>query len=462
MYLEYERNRLLEKFDERTIFLKCFYQQKHWIESVLNHQNDKIIKNNFSPAFYDIITLCKMILDDQNAIQKQIVKDINESSVKDNNCLHLYFLELSRQNSIDKFLNEHSEANLELDMSKNHIMTQLLSIGIPFTMEKYDLILKILNFNYENNLMQLEKLSPKTNHVYTHKTEMQLFNEYMLVKLYLMKIFQKDCSQESSEIYMNHIRSLLKTINDGRILYQILQTVLYLIFIRYEHVRKTRLRQRSMESFNSSNPANISNSTNISDVYIDSFNNQGFICSKETLEIILNSMRLFLMSLDITEAYKNCDDTLKGKFAKLLKNVDVGLWKLSVIEKNEHKKTVDINRYDEWLLIHDDTLKSIIITESDEEIYNSGNKPTRKKLRKRSKTSVSEKSCEKDSRDKDNESMYPAENSQHSAYNVINLENKRGENFIAKMLMNPVSLVSMCIKNNDDKNAVKIIRVSIL
>ncbi|CAG9805284.1 unnamed protein product [Chironomus riparius] len=458
LYLEYEKSRLLEKFDERSIFLKCHYQQKHWIESVLNNQHDDVIKNKFSPAFYEIITLCKMILDDQNVLNKQIVKDINVSSVMGNNYLHLCFLELSRQNTILQFLNEHSEINAALDNTKNHIMTQLLKLETPFVMENYDLILKLLNFNYENNLMQLEKLNP-TNHAYTHKTEMQLFNEYMLIKLYLLKILKKDCSQETSEICMNHIRGLLKTINDGSILYQILQTVFYLIFTRYEHIRKTRLKQRSVDSFNSSSPATVFNSTDVSNVFIDSFNNQGFICSKETLEIVLNSMRLFLMSLDITEAYKNCDEALKAKFTKLLRNVDIGLWKLSVIVKNDDKKEVELEKSDEWLIIHDETLKSIIIAESDEEKIDSSRKPPRKKLRKRSKMSdTSDKSHEKDSRDKDIESLYAAENSQHSAINLIVLENRKFENFIAKMLMSPESLVALCIKNNDDENAFKIIK----
>lgn len=339
-YLDYEKSRISERSSQKSMFQKCYYQRKHWLEIILHTDNNNAMREAFNDNLFNHIALYKLILqlDKSNFFENpSLVTTFNEinSSVIENDILSLSVVELNRQKLIAKFM-PHSIG--VIDTSKSHIMTQLQSHSlVSFKIENYEQIFNLLKNNHEMNLIQREKLEGTA--CANSKTEMQLFNEYMVVKMYLNNIIQGNSSQDSFDNNLSHIRVLLKTINDGNVLFNILKTVFTLIFLRYEHVRKTRIKKKGSEPLiSSSSTHNNSHSTEISDnVFIDSQNSvyvNGFVCGKENLEAILNSMRLFLMSLDITEAYKNSDVRLREQFSAMLKSVDNALWRLQLIQED--------------------------------------------------------------------------------------------------------------------------------
>lgn len=381
---------------------------------------------------------------------------INASVIENNHILNLCMDELSRQEMIAQFMKSHS--NSVIDMSKVNLLSQLLT-AIPnnFKMENYEKILNLLQRNHELNLIQRHKFN--SSEMIQQRTEIQLFNEYMIIKMYLANIIHP--TNESIDVSLNHIRCMLKTINDGNVLFQLLQTVFTLIFLRYEHIRKTKFKKRGSDANSGSVSAqNNSHSTEISDsVFLDCTHN-GFICDKANLEAILNSMRLFLMSLDVTEAYKNSDTSLREKFSFMLKSVDNALWRLRIIAENSIENSVE-KKYSssEWLTFHEDDEEIISKMTSDEEKEMPKRKVIRKKVKRRSR--VLTKSNDENDEDSDNNYHFITESThtEVSENRIKSLEmHKKCESIIPKVLMKPESLVALCLINNDSKTAEKIIQ----
>lgn len=108
-YLEYEHSRLLETFSQKSLFLKCYYQRKHWLESVLHDENDEALRRDLNKNLYNHIALFRLILklDMSNFFENpSLVSDLEaiDSSVIENDILSLSIVELSRQKLIAKFI----------------------------------------------------------------------------------------------------------------------------------------------------------------------------------------------------------------------------------------------------------------------------------------------------------------------------------------------------------------------
>lgn len=456
--MEYERERLLQKsISQKFLFLKCFYQRKHWIESILNADNDNLIKELINEDLYNHIALYRLILkmDKSNFIDDHTLSDefMQINVIEGNEVLSLCMNELTRQHTIAQFIKVHSFNNAAIDMSKSFILTQLLS-AIPsyFKMENYEKMLKLLNQNHTLNELQ--------GRSFHHKTEMQLFNEYMVVKIYLSHILKMpNSSCESIDASLNNIRSVLKTINDGNVLLQVLKTVFTLIFIRCEHIRKTKFKKRGSESHSGSFLGqNNSHSTEISDnVFIDVHHN-GFLCDKECLEAILNSLRLFLMSLDVTEAYKNSDTRLREEFSAMLKSVDNALWRLRIVTENTSSNPTKKYSAREWLAFYEHENATKMTSDEDSQVPK--RKVTRKRLKRRSR--VMTKSSDENDEDSENNYHFITESThtELSENRIKHLEaHKKCESIIPKLIMKPESLVALCMIHKDEGNMERVIKV---
>lgn len=449
---------MLERFGQKSIFLKCYYQRKHWLESVMHAENDDAIREAFNENLYNYIVLYRLILkmDKLNFFEMpSLERDLNQinSSVIEKDILGLSIVELSRQKLIAEFMRE-THSNGMLDMSKSHLMTQLLGCNFNLKMENYEGIFNLLKSNHEMNLLQRSKISGHVPEI--TKTEMQLFNEYMIIKMYLMNIIQGH--SESFDQHLNHIRTLLKTINDGNVLFNLLQTVFTLIFLRYEHVRKTKIKKKGSEpALSSSLGHNNSLSTEVSDNFFIDAQNNGFVCGKENLEAILNSMRLFLMSLDITEAYKNSNAKLREQFSAMLKSVDSALWRIRLIEQEELPSPKKVYSSYPWLEFHTSNQENT--NTSDDENKLPKRKVHRKKPKKRSR--IFTRSSDDNDEDSENNGHHITESlTENSENRVKSLEvQKKIESIIPKVLMKPESLVALNMIKKDNESVDKIIKV---
>lgn len=203
------------------------------MESIMHVDNDRIIREALHENLYTHIVILRLILNMDKS--SKFFNDLNEidTSLVKTDVLNLSVIELLRLNMIAKFLQETHSKRASLDVSKSYLITQLPQI---FKMDYYEETFNLLNNNHNMNLMQRQNIQGIVN--LNTKTEMQLFNEYMIVRMYLSNIFRENSG--SVDGHLSHIRCLLKTINDGNVLFRLLQTVFTLVFLRFDHVRKTK------------------------------------------------------------------------------------------------------------------------------------------------------------------------------------------------------------------------------
>lgn len=223
--------------------------------------------------------------------------------------------------------------------------------------------------------------------------------------------------------------------------------------------------KKEANEFLSSSPLgqNNSYSTEISDnIFIDLQHNGFVIIDKENLEVVLNSMRLFLMSLDVTEAYKNCDGKLKEQFSTMIKSVDNALWRLQFVNNDPplaaKKNYSSFQWIDFYTSVNQDSAQKLSSDEERNSTHVVKRKMHRRKIKKRSSRVLTRSSDDND------------EGSENNIYNPMtesfteNSENRiksfeKIESILSKVLMKPESLVALCLVKKDFKSVEEIIKV---
>lgn len=467
-YIDYERKQTVGKCRTKSLFLRTCYEKIHWIGALLDDKNDGAIKS-LDHKVYHHLRLYRLILKmgnceyDNNSWCSEL-EETDSSVVQAESALELCYDEIKRQKIIFEFLatHEHFGKFDEKMLLKHHVMSSLLSLQVDFSMQNYEAIKKLLQMNNRSQNHQIT-ITGKTWK--SHSNEVDLFNEYMIVKLYLTMIQSDEVSQETIDANLQHIRGLLKTITDGKVLFRLMQNVFTLIFLRFEHIRKTKRKRKNSEiqsgSFSNQNNSQVTDT--VSDTTVETLLH-GFVCLRETLKVILNSMRLFLMSFDKSPVYKASHDDLKVKFGVLLKNVDNSLWRLRIIENDGGKKEKTQQSVKEWIRLHDVKTSNVTLEVTSDEENLVPKRTHRKKLKKRAKLAV-----KTDDNDEASDDLieYVAtqssvtENSEHRTQSRSTESQRRVRSIIPKVLMNPESLIAMCLLKDDHENVQKLIQVSL-
>lgn len=457
-YMNYERQQNIEKCRTKPLFLRTCYEKVHWIETVLDAKNDEAI-SLCHPEVYHHLRLARLILNINKKSYKESVwwaelEGIDGEFLEPESAMSLCHVELLRQMNISKFLLPICSFNDQV-FHKNLLFNQFLTLQIDFSIESYEKIRILLALNHQHNQQQFTMIQ---NPQILPRTEVDLLNEYMIVKLYLNILQSPEPTQQFLDSHLQHIRVLLKAINDGNVLFQLLQIVFTLLFLRFEHIRKTKRRRKNSEAQSGSFSMH-NNSTDVSDTTVDTLQN-GFVCLKTSLKSVLNSIRLFLMGLEQMEVYETCDEELKEKFGRFLGNVDNALWRLQIVESEIVEKSKSERSVKEWIEFYEQ--KAAIEVTSDEEKNSPKKKVNRKKLKKRPKNVVN-------SDDNDEASDDPVEyqlvtetsldNSEVRTQSRSTESQRRLRSVISKVIMSPESLVAMCMLNGDEKNVQKVIKV---
>lgn len=470
-YMDYERQQLSGKCQTKSLFLRTCYDKVHWIGTLLEGGNDDAIRA-LNHKVYHHLRLFRLILKlgsysyDDTSWHSDL-DAIDATVVESESALELCLIELTRQKHVFKFLNSHHHVG-HFDnkmLVNNNIMNNLLALQVDFSSVNYGEVRKLLELNLELNERQLQisLISPEVS-----RTEVELLKEYMIIKLYLNLIQSNDATQERIEEQLQQIRILIKTINDGKILFQLMQNIFTLVFLRFEHIRKTKRKRKNSEIQSGSfSNHNNSQTTDVSDTTVDTLLT-GFVCLRTSLKAILNSMRLFLMALDQREVYRVCDDALKEKFVKMLKDVDNTLWRLQMIDSEGQKKLKSIQSVKEWIKHYDtDNVKAfkvqLEITSEDEQKMPK-KKVYRKKLRKRLKIAPQTDGNDEASDDPIEFQLATetslTENSENRTQSRSTESQRRVRSIVSKLLIDPESLVTICLLKNDDENVQKVIQVS--
>lgn len=457
----------------KSLFLQTCSEKVHWIGTLLDVKNEIAI-SSLNHKVYQHLKLFRLIIKlgswsyaDSATSWCSDLESIDGKTLQSGSSLELCYLELTRQQRILEYLDQNVECLDERFVTKSHLLQHLLNLQVDATTENFNSIEALLQMNHDLNDQQFKVFGSSSKY---NGMEVQLFREYMIVKLYVSLIQSTDISQETIDRHLRLIQKLLKTIKNGERLHSVMQNVFTLIFLRFEHIRKTKRKRKSSEilSGSFSNPNN-SHTTDVSDGTADTLLN-GFVCLKPSLVAVLNSFRMFLMKLDQLEVYQSCDDEQKRKFASLLRTVDNTLWRMEIVETEREKKTATGQSVKEWLSLHGSSFGSKThnaLTEinSDEENKLSKKKVNRKKLKKRPKLATQTDENDEAS-DEPIEFQLVTETSmtEHSESRTQSRSTesqRRVRSIISKMLVNPDSLVAMCVLKNDSEGIKKVIEVSL-
>lgn len=472
-YMNYERQQIIEKCQMKAMFLRACCEKVHWIGTLLKAENDDAICS-MNHKVYHHLKFFRLILNMGNVnyyetLWRSELDSIDASVIQSESVLDLCYGELQRLKHIFDFeASHHHDGTFDDKMLvKNHILNNLLSFQIDVSIQNYEAIRDLLKVNEEINEHQL-KISHEPS--YKKRTEVDLLNEYMIIKLYLNIVQSNDATHEMIDEQLTFIRMLLIAINDGNLLFRLMQNVYTLVFLRFEHIRKTK-RKRKNSEMQSGSISNQNNSltTDVSDTTVETLQS-GFVCLKTSLKAILNSMRLFLIKLDQLEFYQTCDIELKLKFARILKSVNNTLWRLTIIENESQKKVRSTQSIKEWIKMHDhDDYNAKVATSnlevtSDDEKNPPKKKVYRKKLKKRPKVAM--KSDENDEASDDPVEFQLVtetsltENSEHRTQSRSIESQRRVRSIISRLVMDPESLVTVCMLRDDHESVEKVIQVS--
>ncbi|CAO1392357.1 unnamed protein product [Diamesa hyperborea] len=483
-YFEYEREKTIENFKLKSLLLQVFQNKKHWFLSMIN--TDAVnIKKYLNNHLCQHINLFKMITYSGHCVSvdswlhfiNKCSSEIEiDSEVIRNDVLKLCLLEIKKRQNVFNFLNKNSNYELidENALGKKTIMTHLLDY-VNFRADNYDSIKFILQHNQELTDKQLEIYNTVDGNKQI-KSESQLLNEYLFVKLHLDLILmtnEDNVDEELIEDSLSRIRTLYRSFENAEKLYELIEKSLLLVFMRYEHVRKTKCDSNdSNKTLNS--PSTFSNlsqtNTEISDGEIlKEFKLQsGFICCQKSIELILNSMSTFLMSNLHTDLFRNSNEDLKQKFRQLLNTVENTLWRLKIVTKGigdpEDEDSNTFLKLSNLLKVHKnyDPINSNSSEKNSDDDKKLPKKATLRRRKKRPKSKVSE--------DNDEESGSPSEychTSDTTAASIetlnVNVESftethKKSKSIIPSLLMSPENLIRTCLIKNDNRNIDKLIK----
>lgn len=465
--MDYERQQVIRKCQMKSLFLRTCYEKVHWVETLLDPANDDAI-SLLNHEVYQHLRIFRLILNkeiresDVNFCWTEL-EAINANAFQPESSLELCYIELQRQKLISQFLSCHLHVGGfdEKMLSGNNIMNNLLCLQVDFSINNYEEIRNLLQANHELVQQQRDILGEPQDH---QRTEIDLLNEYMIMKLYLNLIQSNEPSPEVVETNLHHIRILMKTVNDGKALFQLLRNIFTLIFLRFEHIRKTKRKRKNSEmqsGFNSNQ--NNSHTTDVSDATADNLQS-GFVCLKTSLKAIVNSMRLFLMNMEV---YHSCNDDLKNKFDAMIEDVDDTLWRLQIIDNEARKREELVHSVKDWILATDLKISNVQtqIT-SDDEKLSPKKKIYRKKLKKRPK--IAAKTDENDEASDDPVEFQlvtdnsQTENSGKRTQSRSTESQRRVRSVISKLLMSPASLVAICVLQKDNETVSKIIQVCLI
>ena len=400
-----------------------------------------------------------------------------DNEVIRNDVLKLCLLEITRRQNVLNFLNQNSNYEMidENALAKKTIMTHLLDY-VNFRADNYDSIKQILQHNQELTKKQLE-IYNTTNGKKQIKSENQLLNEYLFVKLYLDFILmtnEDNVDEEIIEASLSRIRTLYRSYDNAEKLFELIEKSLLLVFMRYEHLRKTKCDSNdSGKTLNSPTISNLSQTnTEISDGEIlkEIKLQSGFICSRKSIELILNSMSTFLMSNLHTDLFKNSNEDLKQKFRQLLNIVENTLWRLKIITKGvvetDEEDSFTFFKLNNLLKVHkvnNDQINSNSSEKNSDDDKKVPKKAMMKRRKKRPKSKLSENN--------DEASVSPSEYCNTSDTTIASIEtlnvnvdsfiesHKKSKSIIPSLLMSPENLIRMCLIKNDNRNIDKLIKV---
>ncbi|XP_058449444.1 zinc finger FYVE domain-containing protein 26 homolog [Malaya genurostris] len=236
-----------------------------------------------------------------------------------NNTLVIYSLEMKRTLLLQEhFAGLENPPRIEDYAKDSSVIAMYLKKNIKIVPSRYENLLEIIKENDGLNETILETSNSDVQ--CTDQREDYKCMRMLMVWTYIMDIMKKSTHLKSFESVfesrISSIRATLKSVESIEIFVEILESILTLLFVRFEHV-----------------PQKLPGQT-------------GFMCSDVVLEAILNCMKLVCMHRKHTVSYANIDEEIKQRFNNCLDIINDTLWRVTLVASISTKSDASVKLVD--------------------------------------------------------------------------------------------------------------------
>ncbi|XP_055625095.1 zinc finger FYVE domain-containing protein 26 homolog isoform X2 [Toxorhynchites rutilus septentrionalis] len=282
---------------EQRYLTEIIDDKQHFINNVLSTE-DNIFK---IPAVRDYIQLFQLM---QKMNSGESIGYISSQlDIPKNGCLRDYFLEMKRTQCLQRLLEgRENRPQIEDYAEETSVIGLYLKMKSKITASHYEQIFEAIVENERLNREISGKVCPT-------ETEVQQPRDLKLLQMLMIWQYVIDAMTDSSrqknsgvtlQSNVNNIKVILKSVNDTQTFIELLESVITLLFVRYEHL-----------------PERV-------------FGQVGFICSSIVLEAILNCLKPVATQKKHAVNYDNANDELKQRLTSCLDIINDTLWRLSL------------------------------------------------------------------------------------------------------------------------------------
>ena len=453
-FLSYERETLWDEITLKSLFLQSVLRKQHWIQALLDAASSEKSFNailNQHIELFKVIAFCSKNCDNAELWLDYVPKVLQSTNFNGvcSDSLRMCHLELQRQTFLLEFLRDNSSFQKIGDSCAKFSILESLLDYVDFNSNNYVKIEQLIEQNHQLKLQQLsihQKI--EINQICS---DSHLLREYLIIKFSLDLIQTENVNPMFEQKVLNSIKVLFRSIEEEEIFVKIAEIVFSLLFLRYEHIRKSKrgsnLESRSMTtSIITSSPSYYSQLS--LPIKIDP-PQAGFVCSRKTLELLLNLLKSVCVQRKHSKPDQNCNDSIKLRFKRINDSVTEGLWRLSLLEEkmemNAKGGIFTAYNYHLALKFHktlSDGENSSERTSEEDKLKHKVKKPFKRKLRKRSQPKTWSDGNERSSMSLQTSNTDVSGNAGDSGDDA-----SRTTNIICRMLMNPPSLVTISMDN---------------
>lgn len=458
-FMSYERETLWQQKNIKSLFLHTVLRKQHWVLALLDcntrPENNFNVTLNQHIELFKLIAFCNSSLDNADLwleFVSKVQKATNLSGVAYSDLLKICHLEVQRQALLLEFLQANSKFRKIGDVTMKFSILESLLEHVDFDSNNYSKIEQLLEQNHQ---FKMKQLSIHQNKVFNLTCQnSHLLREYYIVKLSLDLLMAETPTEANEQKIVSTVKLMFRNIDKVESFVRTVEIVFSLLFLRYEHIRKSKrgsnVEARSMTSSILTSPPTFYSQMSLS-IKLDLPPQVGFVCSRRVLEIILNLLRGVCVQRKHSKPSQNCDDSIKMRLKTINDGINEGLWRLTLLP-NKTKPSIGSGKitnfnYQLALKFHQ-TLKdgdySSERTSEEDQLSCKVKKPFKRKLKKRVPRTSSDGGNEKSSMSVQTSNTDVSNNARDSGEFE---DSSKARNIICRMLMSPKSLINISMDN---------------
>lgn len=289
----------IETTREQGFLQAAVEDKRHFMEDVLNGCD--MVFND--AAVSDYVCLFRLIVG-INGEEPRALDIPQELQFPAGSFLGMYLKEI-RRTELLRSLFDGQEAEWQVaDYAKeSSIIAMHMKKGLKILPSQYDQLLEAISENDKLNEAILKDFLPaNSSDMYFAEDARSL--QILMLWYYMMDVLklspQQKTFSEVLESRASSIKAVLKSVENTETFVSLLESMLTLLFVRYEHLPKR------------------------------SHGQVGFMCSNVILEVILSNLKFVAAPKKHAANYDNVDDQLKVRLTKCIDIINDALWRISL------------------------------------------------------------------------------------------------------------------------------------